>query len=128
MEKIKKRNTVIVVDDDTDLLKLLVSSFKRKGFTVKKFAKGSTALSYVSNKNNLEPVCLILLDRLLPDMDGLKVLQKLGNHEQIPVLILSSLSAEKDVLEGFKKGAVEYMTKPFSMPILMEKALKLIAA
>jgi DNA-binding response OmpR family regulator len=121
-----KKNTVLVIDDDEDLLKLIVSSFKRKGFEVLSFENGSKALSYISKKENLEPVCLILLDRILPDMDGLTILGKLDNQAQIPVLVLSMLSTEKDMLEGLQKGAVDYMTKPFSIPILMEKAQRLI--
>jgi two-component system alkaline phosphatase synthesis response regulator PhoP len=116
---------VIVVDDDKDLLKLIAFSLKQKGFSVQVFERGRTALQYMAKKRNLQSVCLILLDRLLPDMDGLDVLRKLDG--QIPVLILSVLSTEKDMLDGLKRGAVDYMAKPFSMSILMEKSLRLIA-
>lgn len=122
------RNKVILVDDDEDLLRLLVFAFQGKGFEVKALTRGKEALDYLLEEKNLESVCILVLDRVLPDMDGLEILQKFRaqSSQPIPVLILSSLSAEKDVLEGLKQGAIDYVSKPFSLPILMQKALSLI--
>lgn len=125
---VSTRNRVIIVDDDEDLLKLLSSSFQSKGYEVKTFVTGKEGSSYVLSEKNLTHACLIILDRMLPDMDGIDILKNLKekNSFEVPVLILSVLSSEKDVLSGLKKGAVDYVAKPFSLPVFMQKAMSLI--
>jgi DNA-binding response OmpR family regulator len=119
---------IIMVDDDEDLLKLVKTAFHTKGYEVKTFAKGKEGLDFILNHKNMTGYCLIILDRMLPDMDGLDILKSYmsSSKHEIPVLILSVLSSEKDVLLGLKKGAVDYVPKPFSLPVLMQKALSLI--
>lgn len=121
----KKR--VIIIDDDTDLLKLLVYAFQSEGFDVYGFENGKTAIEYLQKEDNIRSVCLLVLDRILPDMDGLEILKHLPEplKKRIPVLILSVLSGERDVLSGLRQGAVDYIAKPFNLPILMEKAMRL---
>lgn len=125
----KGKNKIIIIDDDEDLLELLDVSLSTQGFEVHKIKNGKEALRYLLAEENTKSACLIILDRMLGDMEGLDVLKKYAEKFQshLPVLILSVLSAEKDVIEGFKKGAVDYITKPFSIPILVNKALSLIA-
>ena len=120
---------VIIVDDDEDLQEMLSFAFKKEGFQVKQFLKGASALDYLSDEKHVKSAALLILDRILPDMDGLHILKSFYAQSKIkpPVLILSVLSAEKDVLAGLKGGAVDYVVKPFSLPILMQKALSLIA-
>lgn len=121
-------NNVVIVDDDEDLLRLLMTSFKSQGFEVKGFITGKEALDYLLDEAHIQSMCLLVLDRMLPDMDGLEVLRQLHEHSthRVPVLILSLLSAEKDIMEGLQQGAVDYITKPFSVLILMQKARTLI--
>lgn len=123
-----EKNTVVIIDDDEDLLKLLVQAFKSKNHEVETFVNGKDALSFLNNQKKIKEVCLIVLDRILPDMDGIEILNKLKEKASfdIPVLILSVLSSEKDVLSGLKHGAIDYVPKPFSLPIFMQKAEKLI--
>ena len=123
-----KKTTVLIVDDDRDLLRLLSAAFKSKGFEVHTMKNGKEALEDLMDEQNITSACLLVLDRMLPDMDGLEIFKKFQNQflGRLPVLILSALSAEKDVLEGLKVGAIDYITKPFSLPIFMEKALSLI--
>jgi DNA-binding response OmpR family regulator len=125
----RKPHKVVIVDDDEDLLKLLLFTFDAEGFDVYGMTNGKEAISYLSNDQNLESISLLILDRLLPDMDGLEILQQFAEKfkHRVPVLILSVLSAEKDVIHGLKQGAVDYIPKPFNFPILMEKVLALIA-
>lgn len=122
------KNKVIIVDDDASLLELLVSAFQAKGFEVHGINNGTEALDYLLEEKNIETACLIILDRILPDMEGLEILKKFQEKfsGRVPVLILSLLSSEKDVLAGFKEGAIDYVTKPFNLSILMQKALSLI--
>ncbi len=119
-----EKKIVVIVDDDEDLTTLLEFGFKGKGFETKVFLEGTSAKNFLLNDDNLKSVVLIILDRLLPDMDGIEILNayKLHTSLSIPVLILSVLSSEKDMLSGLKKGAVDYVAKPFSLPVLMEKA------
>lgn len=122
------KNTVVVVDDDEDLQNLLVAAFKAKHFDVKSIKTGKAALSYLLDKKNHASIALIILDRLLPDMDGIAILKEFEKSSpgEIPVLILSVLSSEKDILSGFKLGATDYVGKPFNLPILIQKALSLM--
>jgi two-component system response regulator VanR len=123
-----EKKKIAIIDDDEDLLKLLAAAFRAKGFEVKAIATGKEGLNYLKDEANLEGLSLIVLDLLLPDMNGLDILKEFQSkfHNKVPVLILSVLTAEKDVLKGFKGGAVDYVGKPFSLPILIEKALKLM--
>lgn len=120
---------IVIVEDDTDLLKMLTFAFKAEGFPIKGFANGKEASEYLNNDQNLESTCLVILDRLLPDMDGIEILKEYTKkfNKHIPVIILSALSGERDVLTGLREGAVEYITKPFSLPILIEKAQILVS-
>jgi two-component system phosphate regulon response regulator PhoB len=127
MGKDETRNKVIIVDDDEDLLRLLTFAFTAKGFDVHGLSNGKEALAYLLEEKNLQGACLLVLDRILPDVDGLDILKKLRTRPfSFPVLILSTLSSEQDVVSGLKEGAVDYITKPFSLPVLMQKALSLI--
>lgn len=125
----EKRPKILIVDDDEDLLKLLMFAFEAEGFDVHGLTSGKEAAAYLSHEKNIYSLSLLILDRLLPDMDGIEILQqfaeKLRHH--VPVIILSILSAEKDVVFGLKQGALDYIAKPFNLPILMEKASALIA-
>lgn len=120
--------TVIIADDDEDLLQMLVFAFESEGFVVHGFSKGQEALEYISDEAHLKNISLIILDRLFPDMDGMDILHRVSEKGggKIPVMILSVLSSEMDVLAGLRKGAIEYVTKPFSLPILLEKAYALM--
>jgi len=121
-------NKILAVDDDQDLLHLIATTLKSQNFEVETIANGREAIAYLSDQANAEKIGLLILDRMLPDMDGLDilkfVLEKYPN--KIAVLILSALSSEKDTLEGLKRGAVDYMTKPFSINVLLQKAKQLI--
>ncbi|MCH9613083.1 MAG: putative transcriptional regulatory protein TcrX [Chlamydiia bacterium] len=121
-------NKIIVVDDDVDLLRIISLSVKKEGFEPTEFLNGSEASNFLKDTANHEEVAIVILDRLLPDMDGLDILNefKANNPNNIPVLILSGLSSEKDIVAGLDKGAVDYITKPFSLKILMQKVHSLI--
>lgn len=120
---------VVIVDDDKDLLDMLVFSFESEGFLVKGLENKTKALEFLSVKENLNQISLLILDRMLPDGDGLDIIREIQPilPKQIPVLFLSVLSSEKDVLSGLKYGAIDYIAKPFSLPVLLTKALALIS-
>lgn len=122
-----KHCVIVIVEDDKDLLDMLVFSFESEGFQVNGFTTGTDFLKDFG-ETNANPISLVILDRLLPDMDGLDILRQIESKidKKIPVLFLSVLSSEKDMLSGLKHGAVDYIAKPFSLPVLMSKALALI--
>lgn len=123
-----KKRKIVLVDDDEDILKLLVYEFQELGFEVQTFKLGKEALSFLTNVENRKDVFLLILDRVLPDMDGLDILRKLSTNTKmtIPTLFLSVLSTENDILSGLQVGAVDYITKPFSVFFLVQKALNLL--
>jgi CheY-like chemotaxis protein len=128
MNKTPQTKKIIIVDDDEDLLKLLDYELHEIGFETEKFTTGAAALKFLLDEKNLKEVLLLILDRMLPDMDGLEILQKFSQQSsiKIPTLILSALSTEGEVIEGLQTGAMDYITKPFSVFMLMQKVLNLL--
>lgn len=103
---------LLVVDDEINILELLSFNLQKEGYEVDTAADGETALQmYIKNKYDL-----IVLDRMLPGMDGCDILRKIRNADMdIPVIMLTAKSEEPDKLLGFDLGADDYVTKPFSM-------------
>ncbi|MCP4297418.1 MAG: response regulator [Proteobacteria bacterium] len=110
---------ILIVDDEATNLALFKEMLRNQYSLL--FAKsGIEALERVKN----EKIQLILLDIMMPDMDGYEVIRHLKSNEEtqdIPVLIVSALSNEIDEIEGFKLGAVDYIYKPVRPPIVMER-------
>ena len=119
---------IFVVDDDESLLRLLMSAFKSKGYEVVSIKNGHEAIEYLKKENEVNSLSLLVLDRILPDMDGIEILRFFSEKYQkkLPVIILSSLSAQKDVLEGLKLGATDYLPKPFNIDVLLQKVEHMI--
>jgi len=114
---------ILVVDDDLTTVKIISHFLQKENYRV------STSLSGVDGlkKAFKEAPDLILLDVMMPDLNGfqfLSIYRKDEDNAQIPVIILSSLSEEADVLKGLEIGAVDYITKPFSPQVLMAKIKK----
>ncbi len=125
----KKRFKIVIVDDDDDLLKLMIYLFEAQEFDVISLSSGKEALAYFSDEAKIKSIDLLILDRMLPDLDGLEILKKLEKMypKKTPiVLFLSVLGAEKDVLKGLEAGAVDYLTKPFNLDVLLDKARSLL--
>lgn len=120
-----QQKMVVLVDDDDDLLRILSAELLAIGFASKQLPTGESAREFFAKKEEMNEVALIILDRMLPDMDGIELLSELKNIKA-PVLILSSLSEETEVLEGLDRGAVDYITKPFSVFKLIKRAMNLI--
>ena len=110
----KKEDTLIlVVDDEPDILNLLDYNLKKAGFKVLQAKDGPEAIELAIKKKP----CLVLLDIMLPDMDGTEVLKRLKSDplaKHIPVIMLTAKGEEVDRVVGFELGAEDYITKPFS--------------
>ena len=105
---------ILVVDDDREIVELLNIYLKTEGYQVVKAYNGHQALSYIKNDTEHE-IKLLILDIMMPKIDGIQVLEKLrAAHYQTPVLMLSAKSTDADKITGFQKGADDYVTKPFN--------------
>ena len=105
---------ILVVDDDREIVELLNIYLKNEGYQVVKAYNGHQALSYIKNDTEHE-IKLLILDIMMPKIDGMQVLEKLrAAHYQTPVLMLSAKSTDADKINGFQKGADDYVTKPFN--------------
>ena len=114
MEDIK----ILVVDDEARVRKLVKDFLSIKGYIVLEAQDGEEALKvFDANKD----VKLILLDVMMPKMDGFEVLEAIRQYSKVPVMMLTARSEERDELEGYKLGVDEYITKPFSPKILVAR-------
>ncbi|KNC12439.1 hypothetical protein AC788_13710 [Pseudomonas sp. RIT-PI-a] len=102
---------VLLVEDDAELREQLCLHLQRRGLVVQVCERGDAALLLAQR----EPFDLILLDIMLPGLDGLKVLSQLRQAHGTPVMLMSALGAEQDRISGFTQGADDYLPKPFSL-------------
>lgn len=102
--------TILVVDDEPKIVKLVRDYLERAGFAVRVAGNGKDALSQVRS----EKPDLIILDLGLPQMDGLDVTRALRKISNVPIIMLTGRSEESDKLIGLELGADDYVTKPFS--------------
>jgi diguanylate cyclase (GGDEF)-like protein len=127
-EALINNQEICLVDDDVDLTNMLKYSFSTRGYKVCSYNKGKDFIDEIKTRSGLELPKLIILDRELPDYDGMDIFKILKEELKInvPVLFLSSKSTEKDIYRALEAGAVDYVTKPFSLKILLQKTLNLI--
>jgi DNA-binding response OmpR family regulator len=121
-----ERKKILVVDDEVDLVKTIQFALEAEGYEVLVSHNGEDAL----NQSRKENPDLILLDLMLPKLDGYKVCRLLKfdeRYKHIPILMLTAKTQQKDKLLGKETGADEYITKPFDMEELMEKIKKYLS-
>ncbi len=104
------KSTVLVIDDDTVLLSLLRQSLERAGYAVETASNG---LAGLQRAYDVHPD-LVILDVMMPRMDGWEVCSRLREVSQVPIIMLTAKDQEGDKLRGFKLGIDDYVTKPFS--------------
>ena len=112
--------SILVVDDEVRMRKLIKDFLAKKDFNILEAEDGEKALNiYKENKSN---IALILLDVMMPKLDGWSVLRQIRQTDEIiPIVMLTARSEEQDELFGFELGATEYITKPFSPKILVAR-------
>lgn len=109
---------VLLAEDDPNLGLLLSEFLKKKGYQVQWAQNGDQALDYFV-KGTFD---LCLLDVMMPKKDGFSLAKDIrANHLQVPIIFLTAKSMEEDTLQGFKVGADDYLTKPFSMEVLLAR-------
>jgi two-component system KDP operon response regulator KdpE len=115
--------TIVVIEDEPKLSRLVKISLEAEGFTVFTASDGKTGLKLVEEK----APSLVILDILLPgEMDGFEVARTIRSFSDVPIIILSSRTSESDKLEGFRAGVDDYVTKPFSCPELNARVKALL--
>ena len=124
MERKRKMNKVIIIDDDKELCFLMKKCVEQENYIAMIANSGAEGLRIASE--NSDDRSLIILDIMLPDLDGFQVLQKIRQTSNVPVLMLTAKSDEADKVSGLRMGADDYLTKPFSLNELMARVHSLI--
>ena len=113
----KEVKKVLVVDDEQSIREVLVYNLKKEGYETLEAGDGITAVNIALEQKP----DLMLLDIMLPKLDGLSVCKRVKNHLNIPILMLTAKDAEIDKIVGLELGADDYITKPFSVRELMAR-------
>ena len=109
---------ILVVDDEARMRKLVSDFLTKSGYEVLEAADGEKALDlFYDNKD----IALVILDVMMPKLDGWQVLKEIRESSQVPVIMLTARSDERDELRGFNLGVDEYVTKPFSPRTLVAR-------
>ncbi len=114
--------TIALVDDDRNILTSVSMALEAEGFRVRSYNDGAEALRALT----MNPVELAVLDIKMPRMDGMELLAQLRKSTNLPVIFLTSKDDEVDELLGLRMGADDYITKPFSQRLLIERIRALL--
>jgi len=117
-----KQHTIALVDDDRNILTSVQMTLEAEGFAVRTYTDGESALQGLLAR----PVDLAVFDIKMPRMDGMELLQRLRQRSTLPVIFLTSKDEEVDELMGLRLGADDYITKPFSQRLLLERIRTLL--
>ena len=114
--------TIALVDDDRNILASVTMALEAEGFAVKTYTDGAEALRGLAS----EPPDLAVLDIKMPRMDGMELLERLRRSTDMPVIFLTSKDDEVDEIMGLRMGADDYIKKPFSQRLLVERIRTLL--
>ena len=114
MDKLK----VLVVDDESRMRKLVKDFLAKQNFEVLEAGDGEEALEIFFKEKD---IALVLLDVMMPKLDGWQVCREIRNYSRVPIIMLTAKGDERDELQGFDLGVDEYITKPFSPKILVAR-------
>ncbi len=119
MDQIK----ILVVDDEARMRKLVNDFLTREGYRVIEAGDGAAAVDiFFANKD----IALLILDVMMPKMDGWQVVKEIRNYSKVPIIMLTARGEERDELQGFQLGVDEYISKPFSPKILVARVNALL--
>jgi len=108
---LRHKMNILLIEDDTEVSHSVAHLLNQQGYATQQCANGKDGLMMAINR----AFHLILLDKLLPGLDGLELLRRLRQHRDTPVIMLSACGAEQDRIQGFTGGADDYLPKPFNM-------------
>ncbi len=112
------KSKILVVDDESRMRKLVRDFLVKNNYEVVEAADGEEALNLFFEKNDID---LVILDVMMPKMDGWQVCREIRAYSKIPIIMLTAKSDERDELLGFELGVDEYISKPFSPKILVAR-------
>lgn len=112
------KNTILVVDDDREIAELVSIYLTNDGFTVKTAESGEACMEALAADTDIR---LIILDIMMPGIDGLEVCRRIRSTSNIPIIMLSAKTQDMDKIIGFGTGADDYVTKPFNPLELMAR-------
>lgn len=116
-------NTILVVDDEQRMRKLVKDFLTREGFMVLEAADGEEAVDvFLANKD----IAVVILDVMMPKMDGWQTCREIRQYSKVPIIMLTARGEETDELRGFELGVDEYISKPFSPKILVARVQALL--
>jgi DNA-binding response OmpR family regulator len=113
----EKQVHILIVEDDNDISGLLCNMMKKSGYVPQPAFSGTEAILYVEKKK----WDMVLLDLMLPGMDGEEVLRKIREHHHVPVLIISAKGEQQTKINGLRAGADDFITKPFDIEEVMAR-------
>ncbi|MDE5966519.1 MAG: response regulator transcription factor [Lachnospiraceae bacterium] len=113
-----EKSTILVVDDDKEIAELVGIYLTNDGFTVRTAVNGEDCLAQLDADPDIR---LIILDIMMPGIDGLEVCRRIRSHSNIPIIMLSAKTQDMDKIIGFGTGADDYVTKPFNPLELMAR-------
>ena len=119
MTNTKKADSILIVDDESINLEILAANLAPR-YQVRTYTDGAAAIEHAQQT----PPDLLLLDVVMPDVDGYEVLRRFKDHpstRNVPVIFVTGRGAAKEQLRGLSAGAVDYITKPFEMPIVLAR-------
>ena len=115
--------TILIADDESRIRKLVKDFLSKEGITALEAENGKEALQILEKNREIS---LVILDVMMPKMDGFEVCRELRKSSSVPVLMLTAKGEENDELQGFDCGADDYVSKPFSPRILVARVLALL--
>ncbi|MDR2359903.1 MAG: response regulator transcription factor [Oscillospiraceae bacterium] len=122
MESNRNGQTILVTDDERVFLKGIKFNLENDGYTVLTAADGSSAVDIVRKT----PVDLVIMDLMMPNTNGLEATKQIRKFSNVPILILTAMSEDRDKLRGFDRGADDYLTKPFNLQELKARIKALL--
>ena len=114
---------ILIVDDDKDIVELLSIYVKNKGYDVEKAYNGKEAITKINTNPDID---LMILDVMMPQLDGMAVVRAVRKDSQIPILMLSAKTDDLDKIQGLVQGADDYVTKPFNPLEVMARVKSLL--
>lgn len=114
---------ILIVDDDKDIVELLSIYVKNEGYDVEKAYNGKEAITKINTNPDID---LMILDVMLPQLDGMAVVRAVRKDSQIPILMLSAKTDDLDKIQGLVQGADDYVTKPFNPLEVMARVKSLL--
>lgn len=114
--------TIMIVEDEEKLREILKDYFEEEGFEIAQASNGREALEIFERQK----IDLVLLDVMMPEMDGLTFCKRVRRNSEVPIIIMTAKSEDEDKILGFELGADEYVTKPFSPKVLVARTKALL--